>query len=88
MTTTIDTAAVESLRTFALANGEPLFAHLCTAALNREGWAVERIESVLRLIALANAAERWREGADRSLDVILSTDTSRPDGAIARRIEI
>jgi hypothetical protein len=89
--------AIQSLRSFALAHPEVdntvEFAHLCTAAIGSsenppEKWAVERVESVMRQISLANAAETWREHADRSLDIIRATDTSRPDGAIARSFKL
>lgn len=48
--------AIESLRTFALSHNEIAFAHLCTAALNGEEWAVERITGALKLIAARSAA--------------------------------
>jgi hypothetical protein len=51
MNNTTDTAAIESLRAFAIAHGEIEFAHLCTAALAGEQWAIERVVSALKLIA-------------------------------------
>lgn len=84
----LDIAVTESLRDFALAHGEISFNHLCNAALDTEEWAVERIGSVLRQIALSKTYELWRDGADRRLEIIRATDTSRPDGAIARSFEV
>lgn len=86
-TTNIDTAAAETIRTFALANNEPAFAHLVTAALNGEEWAIERVAGTL-------ASASQMEGFDlraltaNFLAFIWQTDTTRPDGAIARRIEV
>lgn len=78
------TAAIESLRTFAMEHGELQFAHLCTAALDGEEWAVERVGEALREIEWST-----REvGLDRRLEIIRSTDTTRPDGAIARSIDL
>mgnify|MGYP001608257260 FL=1 len=73
--------AIESLRTFALAHGEVSFAHLCTAALNGEAWAVERVESVLERIAVH--AEALAGGLSK-LTLIRSTDTTNPDGSSSR----
>jgi hypothetical protein len=70
-------AAIESLRAFAMQHGELQFAHLCTAALNGEAWAMERVEYSL-------------DGFDRStsdawkLRIIRATDCIRPDGATPR----
>lgn len=43
MPKTIDTAAIESLRSFAMNHNEIQFAHLCTAALAGEEWAVDEV---------------------------------------------
>ena len=81
--TTADTAAIESLRTFAEQHGEIQFAHLCTAALNGEEWAIELVTDALNLIS-----DREDEGTHSTLratlEAIRATDTTRPDGAIAR----
>lgn len=79
-----NTAAIESLRAFAEQHGELSFAHLCTAALQGEQWAIERLdEHFLHLGAdLRHTDASWK------LDAIRSTDCTRPDGAIARGIEI
>lgn len=85
MNKTIDTAAIESLRTFALAHNEIEFAHLCTAALNDEAWAVEKVTEALDLIACDDEDEINPEWA--RMRAINATDCSRPDGAIARKLE-
>ena len=79
--TNTSASAIESLRTFALANNEIAFAHLCTAALAGEEWAGSRIDWALRV-----QAERARCNVDEDalIRVIRATDTTRPDGAIAR----
>lgn len=77
---TIDTAAIESLRALAATSGELQFAHLCTAALSGEEWAMDRIGNALHEI-------NWMSnelGLDRRLEVIRCIDTTRPDGAVAR----
>lgn len=73
----LDIDAARSLRTFAEQNGEIAFAHLVTTALAGEAWAIERIRWALE-IADANVH------TGPILAVIRATDTSRPDGAIAR----
>lgn len=78
---TTDTAALESLRAFALDHGEIAFSHLVTAALAGEHWAVERMAAPLRVWAVAQTLPVVPTAM---LDVIRSTDTTRPDGAIAR----
>lgn len=82
-----NTAAIEALRTFAVTNGEIEFAHLCTAALDGEEWAVERIGDALDLIS-----DREDEGTHSSrratLEAIRATDTTRPDGAIPRGLTL
>ncbi len=84
MTDTLRTE-IENLRTFAVSHGEIQFAHLCTAALNGEEWAVERIEGVLVQIRNTLPANIKTEDA---LATIRATDTSRPDGAVARGMVI
>lgn len=82
MTTMIDTAAIESLRSFAEQHGEIQFAHLCTAALQGEGWAIERMREIpFKIDMQAMTCGRRRVAM---LTVIRATDTTRPDGAIAR----
>ena len=90
MTNTIDTAAAKAIRSFAVAHNELQFAHLCTAALQGEEWAVRRIGLALGDIdqMIADGAT-YRDGRKMTeleilLDVIRSTDTTRPDGAIAK----
>lgn len=87
---TIDIAAAESLRTFALQHNEIAFAHLVTAALNGEEWAVVRLTngsatyphtSTLRYPGYSYSVYQG------DLRIIRATDTTRPDGAIARSIE-
>lgn len=78
------TNAIESLRIFALAHNEMAFAHLCIAALNGEAFADDRVQSVLAQIdAMAPDVGDRRQAA---LEIIRSTDTTRPDGAIARKL--
>ncbi len=85
MMATLDTAAIESLRSFALGqirhrHGMPgeerthmvAFADMCTAALNGEEWAVERIAPALR-------CGTWYPLL--LSDIIRATDCTRPDGA-------
>ncbi len=81
----MNNAAIEALRNFAMSNNEIAFAHLCTAALNGEEWAAERINSALR--ALCGLAFSQPESGV-ALAHIRRTDTTRPDGAIARSVEI
>lgn len=80
MTTTATTTAIESLRSFATAHNEMAFAHLCTAALAPEEWAVERIDAALREWCFAPCDE------DIVIEAMQNTDTTRPDGVIARSI--
>lgn len=78
----IDTDAIESLRSFAEQHGELQFAHLCTAALQGEEWAAERLDVVLHEWCFAPCDE------DRVLELVQDADCTRPDGAIARSIEV
>lgn len=80
-----NTAAIESLRSFAEANSEIEFAHLCTAALAGEEWAAERIGIVIATIEFQTQQlipMVWDD--EDTLVHIRTTDTTRPDGAIAR----
>ena len=83
MTNTNNTA-IESLRTFALNHNEIAFAHLVTAALNGEDWAVERVSEALDNMLFGHASTNDTD----MLRVIRATDTARPDGAIAKSFEI
>jgi hypothetical protein len=85
-TNTTNTAAIDNLRAFALANNELKFAHLCTAALNGEAWAMPRVKDTLRRIG--DVAE-YRDADQHVLKLacIRHTDTTRPDGAIARSFQ-
>lgn len=89
----IDTAAIEPLKQFAEQNGEIEFAHLCTAALQGEEWAIERVSSVIARLtdSMLAASLDTMSPADRRymvhvcrIDVIRSTDCTRLDGSIAR----
>lgn len=77
---TTDTADAESLRTFATEHNELAFAHLVTAALAGEVWAIARLEAPLRLWAVAGTMTPLTA----TIDMIRTTDTTRPDGAIDR----
>lgn len=89
--TTADTAAIESLRAFAVAHLADDsdaqfagFAHMCTCALSGEAWAIERfIEAFDGVHDVISTARRPRDDA-KVIGIIRSTDTTRPDGAIAR----
>lgn len=78
----IDRDYIGKLGAFALNHGYVQFAHLCTAALNGEEWAVERVTQALELIS-----DREDEGTHSTLratrEAIRSTDTTSPDGATA-----
>jgi hypothetical protein len=83
--------AIESLRTFAMAHNEIAFAHLCTAALAGEEWAMERITQgsatyphtpVLRYPGYSYSVYQG------DLRIIRATDTTRPDGASARATNV
>lgn len=73
--------ALESLRTFALKHNEIQFAHMCTAALAGEEWARGR----LGLDWGGGLTDTNWGGA--TLLAIRTTDTTRPDGTIAKSIE-
>jgi hypothetical protein len=78
-------AAIESLRSFAVSHGELPFAHLCTSALAGEEWARWRVSETLKQLddLIEDGVEReWAQNA-----VINSTNTTRPDGAVARHME-
>jgi hypothetical protein len=74
--------AIESLQAFAATHHEYGFVHLCTAAFTGEEWAIERVMTVLKLTVDGSA------DTVSKLNVIRSTDTTRPDGGIARKFEI
>lgn len=86
MTNTIDTAAAESLRNFAVTNGEFAFAHLVTAALAGEEWAMQRTNLVLLKIGRLSL-QGSQSHFEAKLEIIRTTDTTRPDGAIARSFQ-
>lgn len=89
--TTIDTAVIESLRDFALANGEIAFNYLCNAALDGEEWAANRLADAiavwtyLHAVACEITRDKFHEFG---LQLIRATDTTRPDGTIARSFEV
>lgn len=80
-------AAIESLRTFAMSHNEIEFAHLCTAALNGEQWALDRLNAPMLKIGQLGLAGS-PSYVEAKLSIILATDTTRPDGAIARSFEM
>jgi hypothetical protein len=95
METTNDTAAIESLQAFALAHGEIAFAHLCTAALNGEKRAASMVKEANESIAVeemdlvSGSKALRRQAVDKiMLRTIRATDTTRPDGAIARSFRL
>jgi hypothetical protein len=75
--------AIESLRSFALAHNEIAFAHLCTAALEGEEWAVELVDLVLEVVGPDPTLH-----PEHTARIIRIADTMRPDGAIARTLAI
>ena len=77
--------AVESLRSLALAHTEIKFADLCTAAIDGEAWAVERVDAVMAN-AIIDATSAINTA--HALLLIRFTDATRPDGAIARSFEV
>lgn len=79
----MNTTAIESLRTFATTHSELAFARLCTAALAGEEWAQKRV------IAARVRLSQFDGGRNNEVNriyVLRTTDTTRPDGAIARTI--
>ena len=70
----------ETLRTFAFANSEIAFAHLCTAALAGDALAIAMVIPV--------ATQFGKIDSYALLDLMAATDTTRPDGAIARSIKL
>lgn len=76
-------SSMQSLQTIKLANlamshGELQFAHLCTAALAGEPWAVERVTGIVAEIA------KYDNHEAATLLAIRNADTGRPDGATPR----
>jgi hypothetical protein len=84
MSNTIDTAAAESLRKFAWMRSEWAFAHMVTAALAGEEWAVARFVDAFDGVHDVIPTARHPRNDAKVLAVIRATDTARPDGAIAR----
>lgn len=95
MSNTMITAAdLETLRTFAGGWGLLPFSHLVTAAINGEEWAMARLNqpSVLAIVEQMRAAEAAQtlltdEQCASMVEMLDVLDTSRPDGAIARKLE-
>ena len=79
------TIAIESLRTFALSENEISFAHLCTAALAGEEWAMERIVQARARLSQFNGG---RNNEVSRIYVLRSTNTTRPNGTVARSFEV
>ncbi len=76
--------ALEALRSFAVTHNEAEFAHLCTAAISGDRRALDLVETIAEL-----RTDRMDDGETRMvLRLIRETDTSRPDGSIARSFEI
>lgn len=76
----LDRAAdLEVLRNFAIAHFEIAFAHLVTAALAGEEWAKGRVSW-----ALDEFTSDYEAYVQETLNAIRDTDTTIPDGAIAR----
>jgi len=74
---------IDALITFAERHGKYAFAHLCTAALNGEEWAIARVNPALEIWSKPS---NWGPGDTTHLlfEAVDSTDTTRPDAAIAR----
>ena len=82
MDKTTNTAAIESLRTFALLYNEIAFAHLCSSALQGEGWAIDRLDHSLALCVINSFQEplAWTR-TPRQSDLLVKAicaDTTRP----------
>lgn len=90
MAKTNNTATIESLRNFALTRNEIAFAHLCTAALNGEEWAIERVARAFRIISrrseMIGTGDPMQDVSsdEVTLEVIREADTTRPDGGTSR----
>ncbi len=78
-----DSPAAAALRSFAFSNYEVAFAHMVTAAIEGEAWAVERIEDAFARIG-AGAFEAGADIHALKLRVISTTETDRPDGYTAK----
>lgn len=89
MTNPIDAADIEALRSFAAEHNEIQFAHLCTAALQGEEWAIDRVGDALRTIRETfggHGHPRASVVRGAQLAVIRATDTTRLDGSTARSL--
>lgn len=89
MSNTDQIKAINELKTFAVLHGRLAFAHLCTAALTalewgskHDQWAVERM-----LIAVGRLTIGDGNTDEHKLRIIDSTDTTRPDGAVAKSLK-
>jgi hypothetical protein len=93
MKSQIDTAAVESLRAFAISHGEVRFARLCTTALKGDLRAADLVAVALRNINETIGGEiDWQRPSQRTINaarigVIRATNTTHPNGAIARSFQ-
>ncbi len=86
--TNTNTAAIESLLVFAARNNEIEFCHLANAALDGEEWAADRLNATIQAISRAmTPGLEYRDIRALQLAAIRATDTSRPDGLIARTLE-
>ncbi len=96
----MNTAELNTLRTFAVGwadtyDGLTQFAHLVTAALNGEAFAIktlgESFDARLALSMLAAVQNNDSLLSDTDIEeiarLLASIDTTRPDGAIARKLE-
>lgn len=73
---TPDPAALEALREFAIANNESAFAHMVTAALSGEQWAVERATDALVLIGERMECDGHHPGPLEPMGVTVYCDDS------------
>jgi len=64
------------------------FAHMCTSAIQGESWAIERMNRTLVDIERLGTVLPDGVTDNTRLAVILATDTARPDGAVARSVEV
>jgi len=82
----LDDSAIRALHDLAWEHSEIPFAHMCSAALNREPWAVERVTAVLtyREYIARNYPTRVNE---HLLIEIRATDTTTPGGGTRRSLD-
>ncbi len=83
--------AIGTLSVFAFDHGEMAFHHLCAQAIAGEELAMARVEAALKKISAFTASGSTGNSviddlgnAGYTLKVIRETDTTRPDGGVAR----